>query len=156
MSELTKQQLLDVMHNELHCIERQFDNVCDNKRDCNSCDLRLEASTITSAYKQIIDTLQNRHDLEIFLVGRIYEKLTRVLRVISKDCKYKQPIAFSIRLPQTIEIDTEKVKAIFNEVFLWHTIVDRWSLSSMEVRQFGDVLHMHIILTKVMETRDEE
>lgn len=100
----------------------------------------------------------NSYDLEMFLVGRIYEKLTRTLRVISNSYTSNPPLSISIRTPRGRSIDTEKVRELFKEAFHWHTIADKWQLSDIVVRHFevDDVLHALIELTKVKGEPNEK
>ena len=40
--EMTENEIIKVLQNELECVKRQNGNLCDNKRDCNHCDLALK------------------------------------------------------------------------------------------------------------------
>lgn len=50
------------MRNELHCVQRQVDGICNNKRDCTHCDLTLPDHVIISAYKQVINMLESKSE----------------------------------------------------------------------------------------------
>lgn len=52
--------VLNVIRNEKHCIERQCNSLCDNKRDCANCDLALPDETILNAYAKVIDLVQKQ------------------------------------------------------------------------------------------------
>lgn len=51
---------IDVLKNELKCIKRQNGSICDNKRDCQSCDLVMNDKDIVFAYKNAISALEKQ------------------------------------------------------------------------------------------------
>lgn len=52
--------VLNVIRNEKHCVERQCNSLCDNLRDCANCDLALPDDTVLSAYAKVIDLVQKQ------------------------------------------------------------------------------------------------
>ena len=61
---MTDNEIIKVLQNELECVKRQYGNLCDNKRDCNHCDLALKEETVISAYVNALDLI-NRQKAEI-------------------------------------------------------------------------------------------
>ena len=61
---MTNDEIIKVLINELKCIKRQCGNLCDNKRDCEHCDLVLKDEVIINAYENAIDLI-NRQKAEI-------------------------------------------------------------------------------------------
>lgn len=59
---MNNKELLNIMRNELHCVQRQVDGICNNKRDCTHCDLTLPDHVIISAYKQVINMLESKSE----------------------------------------------------------------------------------------------
>ena len=55
--EMTKNEIIKVLQNELECVKRQYGNLCDNKRDCNHCDLALKEEIVISAYENAIELI---------------------------------------------------------------------------------------------------
>lgn len=51
---IDKEIIIKVLQNELECVKRQYGNLCDNKRDCNHCDLALREEIVISAYENAI------------------------------------------------------------------------------------------------------
>ena len=54
---MTENEIVKVLQNELECIKRQYGNLCDNKRDCNHCDLALKEETVVTAYENAIELI---------------------------------------------------------------------------------------------------
>lgn len=52
--------MLNVIANEKKCIEKQVNGMCDNKRDCGNCDLRMEDNLILEAYTHITELINKR------------------------------------------------------------------------------------------------
>lgn len=65
MAELSRKELLKVMQNELACVHRQFGEMCDNGRDCSTCELCLPEEMIVSAYRQIISKLETEPTADV-------------------------------------------------------------------------------------------
>ena len=65
MAELSRKELLKVMQNELACVHRQFGEMCDNGRDCSTCELCLPEEMIVNAYRQIISKLETDHTADV-------------------------------------------------------------------------------------------
>ena len=57
--EMTENEIIKVLQNELECVKRQNGNLCDNKRDCNHCDLTLKEEIVISAYENAIELINN-------------------------------------------------------------------------------------------------
>ena len=53
-------KVIDVLKNELKCMKRQNGGICDNKRDCQSCDLAMDDKDIVFAYEKAISALENQ------------------------------------------------------------------------------------------------
>ena len=54
---IDKEIIIKVLQNELECVKRQYGNFCDNKRDCNHCDLALKKEMIITAYENAIELI---------------------------------------------------------------------------------------------------
>lgn len=54
---IDKEIVIKVLQNELECVKRQYGNLCDNKRDCDHCDLALKEETVISAYENAIEMI---------------------------------------------------------------------------------------------------
>lgn len=52
--------MLNVISNDRKCIEKQVNGMCDNKRDCGSCELRMEYPRILEAYTHITELINKR------------------------------------------------------------------------------------------------
>ena len=52
--------MLNVISNDRKCIEKQVNSMCDNKRDCGSCELRMEYPRILEAYTHITELINKR------------------------------------------------------------------------------------------------
>ena len=61
--------MLNVIANEKKCIEKQVNGMCDNKRDCGNCELRMDDNLILEAYTHITELINER--LEEIKNGRV-------------------------------------------------------------------------------------
>lgn len=61
--------MLNVIVNEKKCIEKQVNGMCDNKRDCGNCELRMNDNLILEAYTHITELINER--LEEIKNGRV-------------------------------------------------------------------------------------
>ena len=61
--------MLNVITNEKKCIEKQVNGMCDNKRDCGNCELRMDDNLILEAYTHITELINER--LEEIKNGRV-------------------------------------------------------------------------------------
>lgn len=61
--------MLNVIANEKKCIEKQVNGMCDNKRDCGNCELRMDDNLILEAYTHITELINKR--LEEIKDGRV-------------------------------------------------------------------------------------
>lgn len=52
-----------VLSTEKACVERQYDGGCDNKRDCENCDLALKKEDILKGYDTALKSLRHLRDL---------------------------------------------------------------------------------------------
>ena len=52
--------MLNVIANEKKCIEKQVNGMCDNKRDCGNCELRMDDNLILEAYTHITELINKR------------------------------------------------------------------------------------------------
>ena len=52
--------MLNVIANEKKCIEKQVNGMCDNKRDCWNCELRMNDVLILEAYTHITELINKR------------------------------------------------------------------------------------------------
>lgn len=89
---MTRQRAIDILSNELKCVERNDDVNCDRK--CESCDLVMDADEIKDAYNFAIKILQEPEDEPIKNLGQLASRATaNVLRKIREDDKrLKNPI----------------------------------------------------------------
>lgn len=62
--------MLKVITNEKKCIEKQVNGMCDNKRDCGNCELRMEDNLILEAYTHVIELINKR--MEEIKDGKVY------------------------------------------------------------------------------------
>ena len=62
--------MLNVIANEKKCIEKQVNGMCDNKRDCGNCELRMDDNLILEAYTHITELINKR--LEEIKDGKVY------------------------------------------------------------------------------------
>ena len=62
--------MLNVIVNEKKCIEKQVNGMCDNKRDCGNCELRMDDNLILEAYTHITELINER--LEEIKNGKVY------------------------------------------------------------------------------------
>ena len=70
VSELARiNNMLNVIANEKKCIEKQVNGMCDNKRDCGNCELRMDDNLILEAYTHITELINER--LEEIKNGRV-------------------------------------------------------------------------------------
>lgn len=67
ISGTTCKQALYIVKQELECIERQNGTVCDNARDCSTCDLRADEDILVNSYRFIIQLLE--HIIELDCTG---------------------------------------------------------------------------------------
>ena len=56
---------MKVLDTEKQCVERQYNGMCDNKRDCEKCDLALDKEDILKGYDTAIKSLRHLRDLVI-------------------------------------------------------------------------------------------
>ena len=61
--------MLNVIVNEIKCIEKQVNGMCYNKRDCGKCELRMDDNLILEAYTHITELINER--LEEIKNGRV-------------------------------------------------------------------------------------
>ena len=61
--------MLNVIANEKKCIEKQVNGMCDNKRDCGNCELRMDDNLILEAHAYITELINER--LEEIKNGRV-------------------------------------------------------------------------------------
>ena len=54
---------MKVLDTEKQCVERQYNGTCDNKRDCEKCDLALDKEDILKGYDTAIKSLRHLRDL---------------------------------------------------------------------------------------------
>lgn len=52
-------QTLNVVKQELECVKRQNGTICDNARDCSTCDLRCDEDTLVDSYEFMIQLLEH-------------------------------------------------------------------------------------------------
>ena len=60
--EITENEIIKVLQNELECVKRQNGNLCDNKRDCKNCDLKKKKKIVISAYENAIKLINERKE----------------------------------------------------------------------------------------------
>ena len=61
VSELARiNNMLNVIVNEKKCIEKQVNGMCDNKRDCGKCELRMDDNLILEAYTHVTELINER------------------------------------------------------------------------------------------------
>ena len=58
---------MKVLDTEKQCVERQFNGMCDNKRDCEKCDLALDKDTILLGYDRALKCMKHLRDTVIDL-----------------------------------------------------------------------------------------
>ena len=58
---------MKVLDTEKQCVERQFNGMCDNKRDCENCDLALDRDTIILGYDRALKCMKHLRDTVIDL-----------------------------------------------------------------------------------------
>ena len=61
---MIENEIVKVLQNELECVKRQYGNLCDNKRDCNHCDLALKEETVINAYENAIKLINERKEMK--------------------------------------------------------------------------------------------
>lgn len=54
---------MKVLDTEKQCIERQYNGMCDNKRDCANCDLALDKDTILLGYDRALKCMSHLRNL---------------------------------------------------------------------------------------------
>ena len=54
---------MKVLDTEKQCVERQYNGMCDNKRDCANCDLALGKDEILLGYERALKCLRHLRDL---------------------------------------------------------------------------------------------
>ena len=84
---MTRQRAIDILSNELKCIERNDGVNCDRK--CESCDLVMDADEIKDAYNFAIKILE-QEDEPIKNFGQLASMATaNALKKIREDDKYR-------------------------------------------------------------------
>lgn len=80
-------RIINVLSNELKCVERQFGNVCDNKRDYVNCDLALNDKEIIFAYENAIHLIETVEDLrqQIIVKDKLIKSLDKSYKT-AKSC----------------------------------------------------------------------
>lgn len=58
---------MKVLDTEKQCVERQYNGMCDNKRDCEKCDLALDKDTILLGYDRALKCMKHLRDTVIDL-----------------------------------------------------------------------------------------
>lgn len=58
---------MKVLDTEKQCVERQYNGMCDNKRDCANCDLALDKDTILLGYDRALKCMKHLRDTVIDL-----------------------------------------------------------------------------------------
>ena len=58
---------MKVLDTEKQCVERQYSGMCDNKRDCEKCDLALDKYTILLGYVRALKCMKHLRDTIIEL-----------------------------------------------------------------------------------------
>ena len=58
---------MKVLDTEKQCVERQYSGMCDNKRDCEKCDLALDKYTILLGYNRALKCMKHLRDTIIEL-----------------------------------------------------------------------------------------
>lgn len=54
---------MKVLDTEKQCVERQYNGMCDNKRDCANCDLALDKDTILLGYDRALKCMSHLRNL---------------------------------------------------------------------------------------------
>lgn len=57
---MTDNEIIKVLKNETECIKRQVGKICDNKRDCKTCDLVMDDDDVIFAYNKAISVLEKQ------------------------------------------------------------------------------------------------
>lgn len=80
-------RVINVLSNELKCVERQFGKTCDNKRDCANCDLALNEKEIIFAYENAIHWIESVEDLrqQLILKDKLIKSLDKSYKT-AKSC----------------------------------------------------------------------
>ena len=74
MAEITIKEVHDIMENELRCVQRASVNGCD--RECDKCDLLMDADKIVKAYCRVLSMIEYNSE---YIIARQKEEMLKKL-----------------------------------------------------------------------------